>query len=334
MPSSQFIDHVKIHFRSGNGGPGAVHFRRARFEPKGGPDGGDGGRGGSIVLLGNSQLSTLLHLKFRKHIHAKDGVRGGAKNCTGANAQDIYIEVPLGTVVKDEPTNQLLGEIIEERKPFILMKGGQGGKGNVFFKSSVQQVPRIAQEGKKGEEGWKVLELKLLADIGLVGLPNAGKSTLLSVLSAAKPKIAPYSFTTLHPQLGIVAHGEKSFVLADIPGLIQGAAKGKGLGVRFLRHIQRNKLLAFVIAADSLDVASIYRALYQELEAYDSNLLKKKKLLIISKADLLLTPKKKKQIQDSLPPNIESIFISSHQKKGLSLLKSKLLHLLESQYPS
>jgi GTP-binding protein len=328
VPTSNFIDHVKLHARAGKGGAGAVHFRREKLVPKGGPDGGDGGRGGHIVLQGNAQLSTLLHLRYRKHVAAADGQLGAGGRRSGATGDDIVLQVPLGTVAKDAETGQVLLEMIQEGNQEILMQGGRGGLGNVHFKSATQQTPRYAQPGEPGAEGWVVLELKLLADVGLVGLPNAGKSTLLSVVSAAKPKIADYPFTTLVPQLGIVAYREKqSFVMADIPGIIEGAATGRGLGTRFLRHIERNAVLLFVIAADTFNISQAYATLIRELRVHNPELLDKPRLLAVSKTDLLDENTRQTLVAD-LPSSIDYVLISSVTGQGIDKLKDKIWHLL------
>ena len=324
MANTNFIDHVKLHACAGKGGAGAVHFRREKSVPKGGPDGGDGGRGGHIILQGNAQQATLLHLRYRKHVKAGQGQPGAGGTRTGATGNDIILQVPLGTVAKDAATGQVLLEITEEGAQALLMQGGRGGLGNVHFKSATQQTPRYAQPGEPGAEGWVVLELKLLADVGLVGLPNAGKSTLLSVVSAAKPKIDAYPFTTLVPQLGIVAYREaKSFVMADIPGIIEGAAAGKGLGTRFLKHIERNAVLLFVIAADTPDVSHTYTTLVKELQAHNPELLDKPRLLAISKMDLL-DAKARAALVATLPANIGYVPISALTGQGISLLKDKI----------
>lgn len=288
MSGSNFVDYVKIFCRSGNGGSGSAHFRREKYIPKGGPDGGDGGRGGHVILRGNKQLWTLLHLKFRKHIFAGNGGAGSGAMKSGADGKDVYIDVPLGTVAKNAETEEMLFEITREGEEQIVVKGGRGGLGNVHFKSSTNQAPRYAQPGEDLVEDWFILELKVLADVGLVGFPNAGKSTLLSVVSAAKPRIADYPFTTLVPNLGIVSyHDHKSFVMADIPGIIEGAHEGKGLGHRFLRHIERNAILLFMVPADSKDIMKEYDVLINELRQYNPELLDKKKVLAITKSDLL-----------------------------------------------
>jgi GTP-binding protein len=326
--SSNFIDEVKIYIRAGHGGAGYVHFRREKFIEKGGPDGGDGGKGGDILLKCNQQLSTLLHLKYKKHVVAEDGKNGESSCRTGADGTSIILEVPPGTVAKMANTDQVIAEVIQEGKPIILMHGGKGGLGNVHFKSPTQQTPRYAQPGVPGEEGWIKLELKLLAEVGLVGFPNAGKSTLLSAISAAKPKIANYPFTTLTPQLGVVPYREgNSFVMADIPGLIERAAQGRGLGIRFLKHIERNMCLLFMISADSEDIYQTYQILLQELKAYDPAMLQKRNLLVISKSDLIQEEEKRK-IKKLFPPHLEPIFISALTGKGLDVLKDKIWGLL------
>lgn len=330
MASTNFIDYVKICCRSGAGGAGSLHFRREKFVDKGGPDGGDGGRGGHIILRGNKQLWTLLHLKFRKHIIASPGGKGGSAHCSGKFGEDIIVDVPLGTVAKDAETGEHLMEISEEGQEQILVPGGRGGLGNMNFKTSTKQAPHYAQPGEDGIERWMVLELKILADVGLVGLPNAGKSTLLSKISAAKPEIAAYPFTTIVPNLGVVAYRDyKSFVMADIPGIIEGAAEGKGLGTRFLRHIERNSALLFMIAADSPNIAKEYKVLLNELEQYNPELLHKDKLLAITKCDLL-TEKQLETLQKKIKINIDTIFISSHTQFGIMDLKDKLWNIINA----
>jgi GTP-binding protein len=320
---SNFVDYVKIFCRSGKGGAGSAHLHRDKFTRKGGPDGGDGGRGGHVIIKGNQQLWTLLHLKYTRHIFAGNGENGGSSLKTGADGKDVVIEVPLGTVIRDAETNDFLLEITEHDEKKILRKGGKGGLGNDHFKSSVNQTPRYAQPGEQGTEGWNILELKLLADIGLVGFPNAGKSTLLSVVSAAKPKIADYPFTTLTPNLGIVSyHGDKSFVMADIPGIIEGAHEGKGLGLRFLRHIERNSLLLFMVPCDSSDIQREYGILLNELEKYNPELLDKKRILAITKSDLL-DEELRREMQKDLP-DIPWVFISSFSMKGIREMKDLL----------
>jgi GTPase len=328
MEGSNFVDYVKILFRSGKGGAGSVHFHRDKFTRKGGPDGGDGGRGGHIILKGNKQLWTLLHLKFRKHIYATNGVAGSGTLCSGAFGEDIIVDVPLGTVARDFETGKVAFEILKDKQKEILLPGGRGGLGNNHFKSSTNQTPQYAQPGEPGQEAWKVLELKLLADVGLVGFPNAGKSTLLSKISAAKPEIASYPFTTLIPQLGIVAYkNHKSFVMADLPGIIEDAHLGKGLGHRFLRHIERNAVLLFVIPADSNDIKKEYKILLEELKLYNRELLVKPRLLGISKSDLV-DAELKKLIKKELP-KMPHIFFSSHTGEGLDKLKDALWKMLD-----
>ncbi len=324
MSSSNFIDYVKINCKSGNGGAGSSHLYRDKLTSMGGPDGGDGGRGGHIILRGNSQYWTLLHLKYRKHIKASNGASGSGSTSTGAEGEDVYLDVPIGTIAKDFETGEQYGEILQEGQEIILLRGGKGGLGNVHFKNSVRQTPRYAQKGIPGTEAWIILELKVLADVGLVGFPNAGKSTLLSVMSAAKPEIANYPFTTLVPNLGIVGHREsKSFVMADIPGIIEGASVGKGLGLRFLRHIERNSILLFLVPADAEDISSEYEILVNELKKYNPDLLKKDRLLAISKSDLL-DDELKEEIKLVLPNGIDALFISSINQLGLEKLKDKL----------
>lgn len=326
MAQSNFIDYVKIFSRSGNGGSGSTHLHREKFVPKGGPDGGDGGRGGHIILKGNAQLWTLLHLKYQKHIFATHGSPGAGALKTGADGQDEVIEVPLGTVAKTEE-GEFLFEITSDGEQKILKKGGRGGLGNNHFKSATNQTPRYAQPGEPGEEGWNILELKLLADVGLVGFPNAGKSTLLSVVSAAKPKIADYPFTTLVPNLGIVNYRDnRSFVMADIPGIIEGASEGKGIGTRFLRHIERNATLLFMVPADSTDIHEEYNILINELKLYNPELLDKKRLLAISKSDLL-DEELEEEIRKDLPP-VPYLFISSVTNQGIGELKDMLWKIL------
>jgi len=324
MADTNFVDYVKIFCRSGKGGAGSTHLRREKFAPKGGPDGGDGGRGGDIILRGDSQLWTLLHLKFHKHIFAGHGGAGSGALKTGADGEDIIIDVPLGTVAKNSETGETLFEITSHREKKILVKGGRGGLGNNHFKSSTFQTPRFAQPGEPSIEGWYILELKVLADVGLVGFPNAGKSTLLSVVSAAKPRIDNYPFTTLVPNLGIVSYrDDKSFVMADIPGIIEGAHEGKGLGHRFLRHIERNSVLLFMIPADASDIKKEYAILLNELKLYNHELLDKKRVLAITKSDLL-DEELLDEIRPLLPPDIPAVFISSINGKGIITLKDLL----------
>ena len=330
MASTNFIDYVKICCRSGAGGAGSLHFRREKFVDKGGPDGGDGGRGGHIILRGNKQLWTLLHLKFRKHIIASPGGKGGSAHCSGKYGEDIIIDVPLGTVAKDAESGEHIMEISEDGQEQILVPGGRGGMGNMNFKTSTKQAPHYAQPGEEGIEQWIVLELKILADVGLVGLPNAGKSTLLSKISAAKPEIAAYPFTTIVPNLGVVAYRDfKSFVMADIPGIIEGAAEGKGLGTRFLRHIERNSALLFMIAADSPSITKEYKILTNELEQYNPELLHKDRLLAITKCDLI-SEKELEALKKKIKLNIEVIFISSHTQYGIVELKDKLWNIINA----
>jgi len=329
MSGSNFVDYVKIYCRSGNGGPGSAHLRREKFIPKGGPDGGDGGRGGHIILRGNNQMWTLLHLRYRRHIFAVNGESGGAQQSTGADGEDILIEVPLGTIARKEDSDEILFEITGHGDEKILAKGGRGGQGNTHFKSSTNQTPRYAQPGEPGIEEAFILELKILADVGLVGFPNAGKSTLLSVVSAAKPKIADYPFTTLVPNLGIVSYRDnKSFVMADIPGIIEGAHEGKGLGIRFLRHIERNSILLFIIPADSKNIFNEYDILVNELNMYNPELLDKKRLLGISKSDLL-DEELKIEIRKELP-DVSRVFFSSITGEGISTLKDMIWKVLNN----
>ena len=325
---NNFIDYIRIFCRSGHGGPGAKHFMRNKLTAKGGPDGGDGGRGAHIILKGNAQLWTLLHLRYYKNVLADDGEGGSKNNSTGRDGQDIIIEVPLGTIARDEETGKVLVEILEDGQQEILVKGGRGGLGNQHFATPTNQVPEHAQPGEPGIEGWKQLELKVLADVGLVGFPNAGKSTLLSVITAAKPKIANYAFTTLTPQLGMVEYRDgKSFCIADLPGIIEGAAEGKGLGHRFLRHIERNSCLLFVIPADSANHKKEFEILLQELKEYNPEMLQKDFLIALSKSDML-DDELKKEISKELPANIPYYFISSLTNNGLVELKDALWQVL------
>ncbi|MCK9218608.1 MAG: GTPase ObgE [Bacteroidales bacterium] len=323
MADSNFVDYVKIFCASGNGGQGSKHFMRTRTNSRGGPDGGDGGRGGHVILRGDSQLWTLLHLKYTKHLKAEHGEAGSKQLMHGANGKDVFIDVPLGTIARDAETGHIECEITEEGQTFILVPGGRGGLGNDHFKTATRQTPRFAQPGEPGLESWKILELKILADVGLVGFPNAGKSTLLSVISAAKPQIADYPFTTLVPNLGIVKyHQQKSFVMADIPGIIEGAHDGKGLGLRFLRHIERNSILLFIVPVDTKDIRKEYQILLEELNQYNPELLDKTRVLAITKSDLAdneIIDEFKKDL-----PSIPCIFISSHKKTGLEQLKEIL----------
>lgn len=321
MSSPNFIDYVKFCSRSGHGGAGCLHFHREKFIQKGGPDGGDGGRGGHVILRGNSQLWTLLHLKYRKHVIASNGNPGEEQDRTGADGKDEILDVPLGTVARQAETGEVICEINEDGQEVIITPGGRGGKGNAYFATSTRQAPQFAQPGEPGVEEWIVLELKLLADVGLVGFPNAGKSTLLSVVSAAKPKIGDYPFTTLTPNLGVVKYRDDlSFVMADIPGIIEGAAEGRGLGIRFLRHIERNSLLLFLIPADSKDIAKEYDILLNELKKYNPELLDKKRLLAISKSDML-DDELRTEMKRELPKDIPAIFISSITTQGIGELK-------------
>lgn len=329
MADNNFIDYVKICCRSGKGGAGSMHLHRDKLTSKGGPDGGDGGRGGHIILRGNKQLWTLIHLKYHKHVIAEAGGNGGSALKTGKFGKDVILEVPLGTIAKDAETGEIHFEITEHGQERILTKGGRGGMGNDHFKSSTMQTPRFAQPGEEGITSWKILELKVLADVGLVGFPNAGKSTLLSVLSAAKPEIANYPFTTLTPNLGIVKYREyKSFVMADIPGIIKGASEGKGLGFRFLRHIERNSILLFLVPADAQSISKEYNVLLNELEKFNPELLDKQRVLAISKTDLL-DDELIKLVKKTLPKKVPYVFISSHTQLGLLELKDKLMGILE-----
>jgi GTP-binding protein len=329
MQESNFIDYVKIYFRSGKGGKGSAHFHRAKGLPKGGPDGGDGGKGADIRLRGNAQLWTLLHLKYRKHVHGQDGDPGASALCTGASGKNEVIEVPLGTVAKNAETGEILFEITKDGEEKTLMRGGKGGLGNNHFKTSTKQAPTYAQPGEDCQEGWIVLELKVLADVGLVGFPNAGKSTLLAAISAAKPEIANYPFTTLVPNLGIVQYRDyRSFIMADIPGIIEGAHEGKGLGHRFLKHIERNAVLLFLIPADSQDIKAEYKILLNELKKFNPELLKKERVVAISKCDMLdeeLISMMKKDLK-----SIKPLFISGVSGLNLQPLKDLLWDKIEA----
>lgn len=330
MAEENFIDFVKIQCRSGNGGAGAVHLHRAKFVEYGGPDGGDGGRGGVITAVGNNQLWTLLHLRYRKHVFAGDGKAGAKTNSTGHDGEDMSIEVPLGTVIRNVETGQLIGEITTHGQILTLLKGGRGGRGNAFFKSSTHQTPRFAQPGEPGEEYWLSFELKILADVGLVGFPNAGKSTLLASVTAAKPKIASYPFTTLVPNLGIVNYRDgRSFVMADIPGIIEDAHQGRGLGVRFLRHIERNAVLLFLVPSDSEHIAQEYKILLKELKLFNPELMDKPRLLVITKMDLV-DPDQRGSIKRRLPKKVPSCLISAVNQQGLDELKDKLWELINA----
>ena len=328
MSNSNFVDYVKICCRSGKGGAGSKHFHRDRTTAKGGPDGGDGGRGGHVILRGNKQIWTLLNLKYRKHVIAEHGDPGSANLKTGKNGKDEILEVPLGTVAKDAETGEFICEITSDGEEIVLLQGGKGGLGNNHFKSSTNQAPRYAQPGESGKEEWKILELKVLADVGLVGFPNAGKSTLLSVVSAAKPEIANYPFTTLVPNLGIVAYRDhKSFVMADIPGIIEGAHKGKGLGHRFLRHIERNAVLLFMIPADTDEILEEYQILLNELGQYNPDLLDKERILAITKCDLL-DDELMTELKDEFPKDVKVVCISSVSQQGLTELKDEIWKLI------
>jgi GTP-binding protein len=330
MADSNFIDYVKFCSRSGAGGAGAMHFRREKHVPKGGPDGGDGGRGGHIILRGTTQVWTLLHLKYKKHVIAEPGKGGDGGRRTGADGKDVILEVPLGTVAKDAETGEKRFEITANGQEVILTKGGRGGLGNDHFKSSTNQAPHYAQPGEEGIEEWIILELKLLADVGLVGFPNAGKSTLLSSISAARPEIGDYPFTTLVPNLGVVSYrDDKSFVMADIPGIIEGAAEGKGLGIRFLRHIERNSILLFLIPADAKDIGDQYRILLGELRKYNPELLDKKRLLAISKVDML-DEELMKEMEREIPKDLPYLFISSISQFNLEKLKDLIWQAIHS----
>lgn len=333
MTEGNFVDYVKVYVSSGNGGRGSAHLRREKFVAKGGPDGGDGGRGGHVIIKGNKNLWTLYNFKFKKHFRAGHGGDGGKQTSTGANGEDVYMEVPLGTVVRDKETNEILFEITEDGEERIILEGGMGGLGNWHFKSSTNQTPRYAQSGIEGQEKELILELKVLADVGLVGFPNAGKSTLLSVVTAAKPKIADYEFTTLKPNLGIVEYRDyQTFVMADIPGIIEGAAEGKGLGHYFLRHIERNSTLLFLIPADAKDIKEQYDILLDELRRYNPEMLDKDRLIAISKSDMLddeLKAEMKAELDKTLP--IDYLFISSVAQKGIMELKDKLWQMLNAE---
>jgi GTP-binding protein len=328
VEKSNFVDQIRIFCRSGHGGAGSKHFMRTKFNAKAGPDGGDGGRGGHIILRGSKHLWTLLHLRYFKNVLAENGEGGSGNNCTGRFGKDVIIEVPLGTIARDEETDEVEAEILEDGQEVILMRGGRGGLGNANFATPTNQAPEHAQPGEPGVEGWKVLELKVLADVGLVGFPNAGKSTLLSVITAAKPKIANYAFTTLTPQLGMVEYrGGKSFCIADLPGIIEGAAEGKGLGHRFLRHIERNSILLFLIPADSADHKKEFQILVNELEQYNPELLHKEFVIAVSKSDML-DEELKEAILNELPADYPIVFISSMTNTGLQELKDKLWQVM------
>lgn len=331
MANENFVDYVKICCRTGAGGAGSMHYHRDRLTAKGGPDGGDGGRGGHIIVRGNKQMWTLLPLKYKKHVIAKPGGNGGSSHKTGSDGEDIILDVPLGTIAKDAETGDILFEIVDDGEEIILLAGGRGGKGNSHFKSATHQTPRFSQQGEPGKMEWKILELKVLADVGLVGFPNAGKSTLLSTITAAKPKIGAYPFTTLVPNLGIVSHrSNQSFVMADIPGIIENAHQGKGLGIRFLKHIERNALLLFIVPADTEHIGDEYRTLLNELTLYNPELLDKPRLLAISKVDLI-DEELKGMLQDDIPKDIEHVFFSSATQTGIQALKDKIWLLLNEE---
>ncbi|MEG1554655.1 MAG: GTPase ObgE [Rikenellaceae bacterium] len=335
MASSNFVDYVKLYCRSGKGGGGSVHFRREKFVEYGGPDGGDGGRGGHIILRGNSQYWTLIHLKYRKHIFAEDGKYGGGARMSGRDGEDTILDVPLGTIARDGETGEFMCEVTEDKQEIVLLKGGMGGHGNTYFKTSTNQAPRHAQPGGEAIETTCVLELKLLADVGLVGFPNAGKSTLLSVVSAATPKIANYAFTTLEPNLGIVeVRDGRSFVMADIPGIIEGASEGKGLGIRFLRHIERNSVLLFMVSADTKSIENEYKILLNELDQYNPEMLDKDRVLAITKSDMLdgeLLKALEEEVEKSSLINIPHIFISSVIGTNVQELKDILWDVLNKK---
>lgn len=332
MPGDNFVDYVKIHCTSGRGGAGSSHFLRTRTNPRGGPDGGDGGRGGHVIIRGNAQLWTLLHLKYTKHIKAGHGQGGGGQLRTGAYGEDVYIDVPLGTVAKDGETEEMLFEITKDGEQAILMPGGRGGLGNDHFKSPTNRSPRYSQPGEPALEGWRILELKLLAEVGLVGFPNAGKSTLLTVISAARPRIADYPFTTLRPNLGMVPYYDgRSFVMADIPGIIEGAHEGKGLGLRFLRHIERNSVLLFMVPVDSDDIIREYQILLNELEKFNPELMDKDRMLAITKTDLV-DEDGLMDIKQKIRVDIPLVFISSHTQQGIQDLKDRLWQLLNTRH--
>lgn len=331
MADSNFIDYVKIYCRSGKGGRGSMHLRHVKYQPNGGPDGGDGGHGGSIYLRGNHNYWTLLHLKYERHIFAEHGGNGGRDKCHGTNGKDRYIDVPCGTVVYNAETGKFICDVMHDGQEILLLKGGRGGLGNFQFRSATNQAPRFAQPGEPMEEMTIILELKLLADVGLVGLPNAGKSTLLSALSSARPKIANYPFTTLEPSLGIVSyHDKQSFVMADIPGIIEGASEGKGLGLRFLRHIERNSLLLFMVPGDTDDIKREYEILLHELQNFNPEMLDKHRVLAVTKSDLL-DDELVEMLRETLPDDLPCIFISSVTGQGLDELKNVLWQELNSE---
>ena len=331
MERSNFVDQIRIFCRSGHGGAGSRHFMRTKFNPQAGPDGGDGGRGGHIILRGNRNLWTLLHMRYYKNVHADDGQGGDKNNRTGKDGKDVVLEVPLGTIAIDEESGEKEAEILEDGQEVVWVRGGRGGLGNRHFATATNQAPEYAQPGEPGSEGWKVLELKVLADVGLVGFPNAGKSTLLSSITAAKPKVADYAFTTLTPQLGMVEYrNDRSFCMADLPGIIEGAAEGKGLGHRFLRHIERNPVLLFLIPADSADLGREFGILLQELERYDESLMDKRFLLAVSKSDLL-DEELRNDLEKELPKDVPHVYISSVTGEGLERLKDMLWAALQEK---
>jgi GTP-binding protein len=334
MTEGNFVDYAMVYVSSGKGGPGSRSLRREKYVPKGGPDGGDGGRGGHVIVKANKNLWTLFHLKFKRHFRAEHGHSGGKQTSTGADGQDVYIEVPLGTVVRDKETKEILFELVEDGEEKIVVKGGRGGLGNAHFKSATNQTPRYAQPGEEGEERDIILEMKIFADVGLVGFPNAGKSTLLSVITAAKPEIADYEFTTLKPNLGVVEYRDfKSFVMADIPGIIEGAAEGRGIGHRFLRHIERNSVLLFLVPADASDIREQYEILVDEIRRYNPEILDKDRLVAISKSDMLDEELRAemKEILDEEFQDVPYLFISSVAHQGLTELKDKLWEMLNRE---
>ena len=331
MADSNFIDYVKIFCASGNGGSGSMHLRREKYIPKGGPDGGDGGRGGNVILRANPQFWTLIHLKYQKHIRAEHGENGSGALCKGKDGKDVYLDVPLGTVARDAETGEIIHEMVEAGEEFVLVKGGRGGLGNAYFKTATNQTPRYAQPGELGSEGWYILELKMLADVGLVGFPNAGKSTLLSTVSAARPKVANYAFTTLEPSVGVVRYyDDQSFVMAYIPGIIEGAHEGRGLGIRFLRHIERNSVLLFMVSAEEDDISRSYEVLLDELREYNPELLVKDRVLAITKCDLI-DKQLEAEIEPKLPEGIPHVFISSITNEGIKELKDMLWAALHKE---
>lgn len=329
--TSNFVDYVKIFVRSGKGGGGSAHLLRVKYNAKAGPDGGDGGRGGHVILRGNSQRWTLLHLKYTKHVFAEDGQHGGENLCTGRTGADQILDVPLGCVCRDAETGEVLGEVTEHGQEVIIAKGGRGGLGNDHFKSPTNQTPRYAQPGEPAVERWIIIELKVLADVGLVGFPNAGKSTFLSVVSAARPEIADYPFTTIVPNLGIVKYrDDKSFCIADIPGIIEGASEGKGLGLRFLRHIERNSILLFMVSCEQLDVAHKYEVLLEELRKYNPELLDKERILAVTKCDIM-DDTMMEQLKEHLPKNIDTLFISAVSRLNIPELKDMIFNKLTKE---